>query len=87
LGVGLAFDLCVVNFEEAGFEAAGAVSEAVSGGDALGEEVLAFFECSWVVDTKDDRRLAGWGVFIRIHEKRVRLLWRKGNPGFYTGVP
>lgn len=65
--VGVAFDEGVVDFEEAGFEAAGAVGEAVSAGESLVEEFLSFFEVSWVVDAVANRWLAldwlGWLFF------------------------
>jgi len=58
--VGIAFDLLIVDFEKAGLEAAGTVSEAVSGGEAAVDEVLAFCEVSWVVDAEADF----WGWLI-----------------------
>ena len=52
LCVGLAFDESVVDFEESGLEAAGAVGEAVSTLEGLVEEELSFFEVSGVVDAE-----------------------------------
>jgi len=58
--VGVAFDEGVVDFEEACFEAAGAVGEAVSAGEPLIEEVLAFLEVSGVVDAEADVLWVCW---------------------------
>ncbi len=52
LFVGVAFDEGVVDFEEAGLEAAGAVGEAVAAGEPLIDEALSLLEVSWVVDAE-----------------------------------
>jgi hypothetical protein len=58
--VGVTFDEGVVDFEEACFEAAGAVGEAVSAGEPLIEEVLAFLEVSRIVDAEADVLWVCW---------------------------
>jgi hypothetical protein len=54
LGVGLAFDELVVDFEEPRLEAACAVGEAITADKPLIEEELSFFEVPWVVDAEAD---------------------------------